>query len=186
MRLQAYINDITTEHVGAVVNAAKESLLGGGGVDGYIHDAAGPELLAECQEVLEVEPDIRCMTGDAVLTKAYNMPARFIIHTVGPDYRIYGAEVSPGLLADSYRSSIKLAIRNDCASISFPAISTGAYEFPLQLAALIAVKTSVEFNKEDICVNFVCFDAENLLYYKNAIELIVDDDCFLNRNVNAD
>jgi O-acetyl-ADP-ribose deacetylase (regulator of RNase III) len=123
--------DITKLEVDAVVNAANETLLGGGGVDGAIHRAAGPELLAECRKIGG------CPTGDARITGGYNLPARHIIHTVGPIYS--GARDDDPALAACYRNSIRLAAENDCRTIAFPAISTGVYRFPFDRASRIAI-----------------------------------------------
>jgi O-acetyl-ADP-ribose deacetylase (regulator of RNase III) len=137
VRLEVVVADITTLGVDAIVNAANSSLLGGGGVDGAIHAAAGPELLAECRKLHG------CATGDARITKGYGLPARFVIHAVGPVWR-GGTRGEDDLLASCYRRSIALCRNHDLASVAFPAISTGIYRFPADRAAKIAVKTTAD------------------------------------------
>ena len=131
--------DITTLEVDAIVNAANTGLLGGGGVDGAIHRAAGPELLAACRALPEVRPGVRCPTGEARLTSGFRLKARYVIHAVGPVWN--GGEFhEPELLASCYRSSLILARAHGLRSIAFPAISCGIYGYPLDLAAMIAVR----------------------------------------------
>ncbi|MDX1765910.1 MAG: O-acetyl-ADP-ribose deacetylase [Candidatus Saccharimonadales bacterium] len=134
MRIKHVEGDITTQKVDAIVNAANESLLGGGGVDGAIHAAAGPKLLDECRAIGG------CAFGDAKITGGYNLPARFVIHAVGPIYKEHG-NLAPMLLAGAYRSSLELAEANGVKTLAFPAISTGAYGYPPDEAAAIAVST---------------------------------------------
>ena len=143
-RLEIFQGDIVTLQVDAIVNAANERMLGGGGVDGAIHRAAGPGLLEACRSFPEVRPGVRCPTGESRITAAFRLPARHIIHTVGPVWR--GGEYGePALLASCYRSALALAQENECRSIAFPAISTGAYGYPADAAAQIAAKECLSF-----------------------------------------
>jgi len=130
--------DITTLSVDAIVNAANQVMLGGGGVDGAIHRAAGKELFEACLKVPEVRPGVRCPTGEARITPGFKLPAKFVIHTVGPVYRD-GQHGEPEKLAACYRNSLALAAENGCESIAFPCISTGVYGYPIEDAAKIAV-----------------------------------------------
>ena len=136
--------DITTLAVDAIVNAANQVMLGGGGVDGAIHRAAGPELYKACLKVPEVRPGVRCPTGEARITLGFNLPAKFVIHTVGPVYRD-GQHGEPEKLAACYRNSLALAAENGCKSIAFPCISTGVYGYPIEDATKIAVREVEEF-----------------------------------------
>ena len=154
MNCKVYVGDITGLKVDAIVNAANSSLLGGGGVDGAIHRAAGPELLAECRTLNG------CPTGQAKVTRGYRLPARYVIHTVGPVWH-GGDRGEPELLASCYRNSLALALELGCRTVAFPAISTGVYHYPPEQAAEIAVRTVEQFQKEHPEgpeVIFVCFN----------------------------
>jgi len=165
-RLSAIEGDITALQLDAIVNAAHETLLGGGGVDGAIHRAAGPELLEECRALGG------CRTGEAKITKGYALPARFVIHTVGPVWQ-GGAADEDALLAACYRESLALAATNGARSVAFPAISTGAFGFPPARAAPIAVNAAagaIAKSKQFERIIFCCFGAESLALHRRALD----------------
>ena len=164
-RIEVTEGDITEQRVDAIVNAANESLLGGGGVDGAIHRAAGPELLQECRTLGG------CPTGEARLTKGYRLPAEWVIHTVGPIWR-GGDHGEDDLLASCYRNSLALAVRHDIRTVAFPAISAGAYRFPIERATGIAVTETKSFLQQSDSIQkvvFVCFNKRAYDVYRAAI-----------------
>lgn len=170
-RLEIVRGDITRETTDAIVNAANRSLLGGGGVDGAIHRAAGHQLIEECRTLNG------CETGDAKITGGYQLPARFVIHTVGPVWN-GGDHHEDDLLASCYRRSLEVAAGHDIQSLSFPSISTGAYRFPLERAAKIALNEIVSFlnnHEVPVKVRMICFSKEDVEVYKKVFEKMISD-----------
>jgi O-acetyl-ADP-ribose deacetylase len=158
--------DIVSLHVDAIVNAANSSLLGGGGVDGAIHSAAGPELLDACRKLGG------CPTGQARITPGFQLPARWIIHTVGPVWK-GGNKGEPELLASCYHESLKLAFAHGIVTIAFPAISTGAYAYPIELATAVAIESVLEFGRAgqgQTEVMFCCYSGEDYATYERALQ----------------
>ena len=165
-RIEIVLGDITRQAVDAIVNAANCSLLGGGGVDGAIHWAAGPELLAECRTLHG------CETGKAKITRGYRLPAKYVIHTPGPVWH-GGGHGEEELLASCYRSCLELASQNSCETVDFPSISTGVYHFPLNKASDIAIGTIADYLREHPeikRVRMVCFDLHTKDFYDRALE----------------
>ncbi len=161
--------DIVDQDVGAIVNAANSSLLGGGGVDGAIHRAAGPELLAECRRLGG------CLTGEARITRGYRLRAKHVIHAVGPIYS--GRHGDADLLASAYRSSLQLALQHNLTTIAFPSISTGAYGYPLDQAAPTALRTVKQFlerHPQIALVRFVLWDGTSLAAYERAAQRVFE------------
>lgn len=165
--IEAILGDITTAEVDAIVNAANPVMLGGGGVDGAIHKAAGPSLLEECRKVKKVD-GIRCPFGEARITKAGKLKAKYIIHTVGPIFR--SDENPPKTLASAYRNSLELALENNCSSIAFPALSCGAYGFPLNQASYVAINECSEIKYNRLSIKFFLFSQDLYDIWKDAIE----------------
>ena len=164
-KIEIIQGDITKQAVDAIVNAANCSLLGGGGVDGAIHRAAGPELLAECRTLHG------CETGKAKITRGYRLPAKYVIHTPGPVWH-GGTHREDELLASCYRSCLELADENGCQTVDFPSISTGVYSFPVDRAARIAIRTIGEFLADHPAferVRMVCFDSRTRAAYEAAL-----------------
>jgi O-acetyl-ADP-ribose deacetylase (regulator of RNase III) len=164
-RIELIQGNICKLKVDAIVNAANTSLLGGGGVDGAIHRAAGPGLLAECRKLKG------CKTGDAKITRGYNLPAKYVIHTVGPIWKD-GLHDEPQLLVSCYKRSLVLAVENKLKTIAFPNISTGVYGFPKNKAAILAVEATIDFLEKDKTLEkviFCVFDPENYALYSDLI-----------------
>ena len=171
-RIKILKGDITKLETDAIVNAANSSLLGGGGVDGAIHRAGGPEILEACRKIVARQGG--CPTGEAVITTAGKLPAKFVIHTVGPVWH-GGTKNEPEKLASCYRNSLKLAQENNCQTVAFPNISTGVYGYPKPEAAKVAFQETVAFLENNALpreVTFVCFDEENLELYKKLLEKV--------------
>jgi len=169
-RIELLTGDITKLQVDAIVNAANSSLMGGGGVDGAIHRAGGKKILEECMEY--VSKHGRLPTGEAMITSGGNLPAKFVIHTVGPVWN-GGRNNEEKLLANAYSNSLQLAADNNLLSIAFPNISTGVYHFPKEQAARIAIETVSSFLKKNISIErviFVCFDEENYKIYERLLK----------------
>ena len=171
-RIEIMDGDLTEQRVDAIVNAANETLLGGGGVDGAIHHAAGPALLAECR------PLHGCPTGEAKITKGYKLPAKFVIHTVGPVWE-GGDYNEEQLLANCYRNSLQLAVAHGLQTVAFPSISTGIYGFPIERACRIALQTVKTFLANDATiqkVSFVCFGQRDYQIYQRAAKEVFGGD----------
>lgn len=169
--IKLVLGDITKIYVDAIVNAANSSLLGGGGVDGAIHRAGGPAILEECRKIVEIQGG--CPPGEAVITTAGKLNAKYVIHTVGPIWH-GGMNNEDHLLANAYTNSLKLAVENGSKTIAFPNISTGVYNFPKERAAKIAIAAVNEFLKTDKSLDevlFVCFDRENHEIYERLLKL---------------
>lgn len=174
-RIELWEGDITTFAVDAIVNAANPSLMGGGGVDGAIHKAAGPQLREECKRIRKERYPEGLPTGEAVITRGYNLPARYVIHTVGPVWR-GGTNNEDELLAKAYRSCLVIATRHQLRTIAFPSISTGAYGFPIERAARIALREVAQYLKENALpqkVLFVLYGREAYQVYEKAKEELV-------------
>lgn len=168
--IKLVLGDITKSRVDVIVNAANSSLMGGGGVDGAIHRAGGPAIMEECRKITEKQGE--CPTGEAVITTAGRLHAKYVIHTVGPVW--YGGMSNEDqLLSAAYTNSLKLAIENNARTVAFPNISTGVYSFPKERAAKIAITAVKEFLKTDKSLDeviFVCFDRENHEIYERLLK----------------
>jgi len=169
-RIEIVQGDITKQKTDAIVNAANSSLMGGGGVDGAIHRAGGPAIIDECKKIITRQGS--CAAGGAVITTGGRLPAKFVIHTVGPVWH-GGKNDEAKKLANCYRNSLQLMVDNDLKTVSFPNISTGIYGYPKKEAAEIAMKTVTEFldrNSTITKIYFVCFDEENFLLYRSLLK----------------
>lgn len=172
-RLSLMQGDITEQATDAIVNAANSSLMGGGGVDGAIHRAGGPAILAECKRIVARQG--RLSAGKAVITTGGNLPAKFVIHTVGPIWR-GGKNNEAELLGSAYRESLKLAVEHELKSLSFPSISTGAYAYPLDKAAEVAIRAVIAFLQEKSSLEvvvFVLFDGRTHQAYEKALSAVM-------------
>jgi O-acetyl-ADP-ribose deacetylase len=183
-RIEVVKGDITKVTVDAIVNAANTSLMGGGGVDGAIHRAGGPEILEACRKIVARQGG--CKTGEAVITTGGKLPVKYVIHTVGPVWN-GGNKNESEKLANCYKNSLLLAVENNCKTVAFPNISTGIYGFPKEEAAEIAVNTVVQFLDQESALEkvfFVCFDEENYQLVKKRVKLLTgysDEDHQLNK-----
>ncbi len=168
-KIEVLKGDITKVSVDVIVNAANTSLMGGGGVDGAIHRAGGPAILDDCRKIIARQGG--CKTGQAVMTTAGKLDAKFVIHTVGPVWN-GGQKKEAEKLADCYKNSLRLAIENNCRTIAFPCISTGVYGYPINEAARVAVDTVIEFISDSDKIDkviFVCFDDDNFVSVKSQL-----------------
>ena len=169
-RIKIVRGDITKQECDVIVNAANSSLMGGGGVDGAIHRAGGPAILEECKKIIERQGS--CHAGEAVITTAGKLPAKFVIHTVGPVWN-GGGNKEPEKLANCYKNSLRLVVQYNLHSVAFPNISTGVYGYPKPHAAEVAVRTVTQFLKDnslELDVHFVCFDEENHQLYRSLMK----------------
>ena len=170
LKIEIVRGDITKQTVDAIVNAANSSLMGGGGVDGAIHRAGGPAILEACRKIVANQGG--CATGESVITTAGNLPAKFVIHTVGPVWN-GGQNNEPEKLSNCYRNSLRLAIECNLETIAFPNISTGIYGYPKKEAAHVAVRSVAEYLEDQsfkMRVHFVCFDEENFQWYRSLLK----------------
>lgn len=175
-RIEVIKGDITKLRVDAIVNAANSSLMGGGGVDGAIHRAGGPAILEECKKIVARQG--ACRTGEAVITTGGNLPAKYVVHTVGPVWN-GGRLKEREQLADCYRNALRLAVEHKCKTIAFPNISTGIYRFPKDEAAEIAVDNIQKFLSQNNSIEkiiLVCFDEENYRHIRNSVQNVKGSD----------